>query len=157
MHIQEYEVIKIITLFMVAIATVLALSGCGSIDHRDDFRVDYNNYVSYNGNNLTTLFLADEHGYAYGGIPYICDSMRHWDRTAPNGEFSFIEPDTCEFDFNGLDGIYGDSFDDVVRIVDYRDYGKGGIDYDCASFGVSSTYSDGSFDYDQDDVCSFYL
>ena len=145
------------TLFITAIATILALSGCGSIDHRDDFRVNYDNYVDYNGDNLTTLFLVDEHGYAYAGISYICDSMRTSDRTAPNGEFSFIERDTCEFDFNGLDGDYGYTDDEVVRIVDYRDHGKGGIDYDCASFGASSTYSDGSFDYHEDDVCAFYL
>jgi uncharacterized protein YceK len=149
--------IKKITIALTAMATVLALSGCGSIDHRDDFRVNYDNYVGYNGNNLTTLFLVDNEGYSYKGIPYICDSMRDWDRTAPNGEFSFIEPDTCEFDFNGLDGDHGFIDDEVVRIVDYRDSGKGGIDYDCASFGASSTYTDGSFDYDQDDVCSFYL
>jgi hypothetical protein len=148
---------KKIILFLTTIVAVIALNGCGGIDYRDDYVVDYDNYSAYNGNNLTTLFLVDEYGNTYGGIPYICDSMREWSRTAPNGEFSFVEPDTCEFDFNGLDGIYADSFDDIVRIVDYRDNGKGGIPYECSSFGVSSTYSDGSFDYDQDDVCSFYL
>ena len=148
---------KKITLFLVAMAAMLTFNGCNSIDHRDGFMPNYNNYSTYNGNNLTTLFLSDEQGYAYGGIPYICDSMTTWSTTAPNGEFSFIEPDTCKFNFNGLDGIYNNSFDDVVRIVDYRDYGKGSIGYNCAAFGVSSTYSDGSFEYDQDDVCSFYL
>lgn len=142
-------------MFLTAIVSAVVLSGCGSsIDHRDYYPVDYSNY---DGSNLTTLFLTDERGYAYGGIPYKCDSMYEWSRTAPNGEFSFIVPDTCEFDFYGLDGVYGDEFDDVVRIVDYRDDGKGGIPYECTSFGVSSTYSDGSFEYDQDDICSFYL
>jgi hypothetical protein len=138
-----------------AAVAMLAFNGCSSDSHYDNnSNVNYENYDS---NNLTTLFLVDEQGYAYADIPYKCDSMYEWSRTENNGEFSFVEPDTCEFDFNGLDGIYSDSFDDIVRIVDYRDSGKGGIPYECASFGVSSTYSDGSFDYDEDDVCSFYL
>jgi hypothetical protein len=83
--------------------------------------------------------------------------MYEWSRTAPSGEFSFVEPDTCEFDFTGLDGDFGYTDDEIVRIVDDRNDGKGGIPYECASFGVSSTYSDGSFEYDEDDVCSFYL
>lgn len=145
-----------IIILIASVAVVFGLSGCGSssIDHRGNYPVDVTNY---DGNRLTTLFLVDERGYAYADIPYKCDSMYAWDRTAPNGEFSFIEPDTCEFDFYGLDGVYGDRDDDIVRIVDYRDGGKGGIEYDCSSFGVSSTYSDGSFDYDQDDQCVFYL
>ena len=132
---------------------ILSFNGCSS-DNYNDNNVNYSNYDS---NDLTTLFLVDEQGYAYADIPYKCDSMSNWSKTAPNGEFSFVEPDNCEFDFNGLDGLYGDDFDDIVRIVDDRNSGKGGIPYECASFGVSSTYGDGSFDYDEDDVCTFYL
>ena len=135
---------------MTAVISVVVLNGCNGFVN-DDY---YNNY---NGNNLTTLFLVDERGFSYANIPYKCDSMTRWSHTAPNGEFSFIVPDTCEFDFNGLDGIYRDIDDDIVRIVDDLDRGKGGINYNCASFGISSTYGDGSFDYDQNDVCSFYL
>ncbi|HFQ60797.1 MAG TPA: hypothetical protein ENK39_00675 [Epsilonproteobacteria bacterium] len=141
---------KKIILFMTASIAVLALNGCGGTVY-DDY---YNDYV---GDNLTTLFLVDEQGFAYADIPYKCDSMTRWSHTAPNGEFSFIVPDTCEFDFNGLNGVFGDSLDDIVRIVDDRNSGKGGIEYGCESFGISSTFTDGSFDYDQDDVCSFYL
>jgi len=140
-------------LFIAAMISIMAFNGCNSRNHSDS-NVDYSNYDS---NNLTTLFLVDEQGYAYAGIPYKCDSMSNWSRTANNGEFSFVEPDNCEFDFTGLDGLYGKSFDDIVRIVDYTNDGKGGIPYDCASFGASSTYGDGSFDYDEDDVCTFYL
>jgi len=136
---------KLLILFTTLMA-LLSLNGCnGTYDHRDD------------GFGLTTLFLVDERGFSYANVPYKCDSMRRWSRTANNGEFSFEEPDLCEFDFNGLDGVYGDSFDDIVRIVDYTDDGKGGIPYDCSSFGASSTYSDGSFEYNQDDVCVFHL
>ena len=138
-------------LWISIIITVIAFNGCSN-------NRDYNtNYDKYDSSNLTTLFLVDDQGYAYADIPYKCDSMINWSRTATNGEFSFVDPDNCEFDFDGLKGIYGDSFDDIVRIVDYTNDGKGGIPYDCASFGASSTYGDGSFDYDEDDVCTFYL
>ncbi len=131
-------------MLMVSTLSVVALNGCGGGSD------DYND-------GLTTLFLVDEAGYSYAGIPIHCDSMDYWDETAPNGEFSFYPGEDCEFDFYGLDGVYGDSFDDIVRIVDYTYDGKGGIPYECASFGIGTTYGDGSFDYDIDDQCVFYL
>jgi len=142
---------KLISLLFAGIA-VLALSGCGS--GGGDY---YENPPINDG--LTTLFLIDQEGFAYADIPYICDSMLDWDLTAPNGEFSFYPGEDCEFDFYGLEGNYDDDpyVDDIVYIVDYLDYGKGGIEYECASFGVGSTYADGSFDYDIDDLCTFYL
>ncbi len=142
---------KKIFLLITAFIAVILLNGCGGTIYSDDY---YRNYV---GDNLTTLFLVDERGFSYANIPYKCDSMTQWSYTAPNGEFSFVVPDTCEFDFNGLNGVYRDALDDIVRIVDDRNSGKGGIEYGCESFGISSTFSDGSFDYDQNDVCSFYL
>jgi len=106
-----------------------------------------------------TLFLIDQNGFSYGGIPYICDSMTYWSETRPNGEFTFFPPDNCTFDFYGLNGNYGNDplVDDVVYIVDNLDRGKGGIPYNCSSFGAGTTYGDGSFDYDIDDTCTFYL
>ena len=145
---------KKIFLWLVLIAVDIMMSGCSSNDPYNEVNTDYSNY---NSTHLTTLFLVDEHGFAYADIPYKCDSMYAWSHTAPNGEFSFVEPDSCVFDFNGLNGVYGDSFDDIVRIVDDRNDGKGGIPYECSSFGVSSTYTDGSFEYDENDACSFYL
>ena len=134
---------KLISL-MFAGAAIFVLSGCNYDDDYDD---------------LTTLFLVDQNNESYAGIPYICDSMAHWSQTARNGEFSFYPGEDCEFDFLGLDGNYNNdpSEDDIVYIVDYLDYGKGGILYDCASFGVGSTYNDGSFDYDENDECVFYF
>ena len=131
---------------------VFALSGCGG--GGDDYY-----YEEPINDGLTTLFLVDQDGYSYAGIPYKCDSMADWSKTAYNGEFSFYPGENCEFDFLGLDGDYNidPDVDDIVRIVDDLDYGKGGIPYECASFGVGTTYGDGSFEYDIDDECVFYL
>ena len=129
-----------------SMVAVIGLSGCGSSG---------NNTPS----NLTTLFLVDEQGFSYGGIPYKCDSMRDWSVTAPNGEFTFLPPDNCVFDLFGLDGDYNVNTieDDIVRIVDVAYDGKGGIPYECSSFGIGTTFGDGSFYYDIDDNCVFYL
>jgi len=144
---------KKILIFLMSSIMIMLLNSCKTTVN-DEYEVDYSNY---NSTNLTTLHLVDENGYTYEGIPYICDSMRNWSKTAPNGEFSFVEPDTCIFDFQGLAGMYGDGSDNVVRIVDYTYDGKGGIGYECASFGASTTYGDGSFYYNRDDACEFYL
>lgn len=130
---------------LVSIVVLFGASGCGSSSNND-----YDD-------GLVTLFLVDDFGYSYGGVPYLCDSMRDWEVTLPNGEFTFLPPDNCVFDFYGYNGVYGDRFDDIIRIVDYTESGKGNIPYDCASFGVGSTYLDGSFDYDVNDECVFYL
>ena len=130
------------------LVSTLLFTGCGGGS-------DYNPPAA----NYTTLFLIDQDGNSYGGIPYICDSMTAWSETRPNGEFTFEEPDNCTFDFSGLYGNYGNDplVDDIVYIVDDLDRGKGSIPYECTSFGVSDTYGDGSFDYDKDDSCTFYL
>ena len=139
---------KNILLMLATVFTMFALSACSTND-------DYgNNYAS---DDTTTLYLVDEQDNSYAYIPYICDSMRTWSKTRKDGAFVFIEPETCKFDFNGLDGVYGGEFDEVVRIVDYTNNGKTGIPYECSSFSVRSTYTDGSFDYNENDVCSFYL
>jgi len=126
--------------------SALFFTGCGGDDYYEP-PID----------NATTLFLIDQDGNSYGGIPYICDSMPDWSATRPNGEFTFFPPESCTFDFTGLSGTYGDPLDDIIYIVDDLDRGKGDIPYECSSFGASSTYIDGSFDYDIDDVCTFYL
>ena len=158
---------KKIILFMTAVVAVLALNGCGgSTDYRDDYVVDYDNYSTYNGNNLTTLFLVDDGGYSYARVPYKCDSMYEWSETAPNGEFSFIQHEYCEFDFIGWNGTDPDDGykDNIIYIVDYNDNGKNNIPYECSNFNIGNTnytYDDGinggSFDYDIDDRCTFYL
>jgi len=145
---------KKITLLFATLIALISLNGCDGSYGYDGYG---NNYADANPQNLTTLFLVDGRGMSYANIPYKCDSMNSWSKTANNGEFSFIQPESCEFNFNGLDGIYGDMDDDVVRIVDDLNRGKGGIPYDCTNFRGVSTYDDGSFDYDQDDVCVFHL
>ena len=138
---------KKIIAFLIASVAVFALSGCGGGGSSDA------------PSNATTLFLVDDQGFSYGGIPYKCDSMIDWSVTAPNGEFTFFPPDNCEFDFTGLNGDYNvnPAVDDIVRITDDLNRGKGNIPYECASFGASTTFGDGSFYYDIDDQCVFYL
>ena len=111
----------------------------------------------YHNNGLVSLYLVDENGHAYSNIPYLCKSMTRWDKTSSHGEFKFLPPESCKFDLIGLNGNYGDRFDEVVRVVDYRDNGQSNIDYDCRKFGVGSTDYDGAFDYNIDDECRFYL
>lgn len=134
-------------LLILSVVAVFGFSGCGSSGGGSS------------NDDLVTLFLVDERGFSYGGIPYKCDSMRDWELTLPNGEFTFLPPDNCEFDFLGLEGDYDVDpiVDDIVRIVDFAENGKGGIPYECVSFGASSTFNDGSFFYDIDDRCVFYL
>ncbi len=141
---------KNIIVIVALIIGAFAFSGCnGTFDiYEDD---------PYYGTPLTTLYLVDEYGNSYSGIPYKCDSMYNWSSTAYNGEFTFYPPDDCEFDFRGLNGNNGDLFSDIVRIVDYSNDSKSNIQYDCRSFGGGTTYYDGSFDYNIDDECLFYL
>ena len=140
---------------IVAVVAVLGLSGCGSSGNN-------------NNDGLTTLFLVDEFGSPYEGIPYICDSMRDWETTLPSGEFTFLPPDNCEFDFYGYFGTdpndYTVPYSEFIYIVDDIDQGKNDIPYECSNFNIGNinyTYDDGiydgSFDYDADDSCVFYL
>ena len=136
-------------ILIVSAVAIFGLSGCGG--GGDD------GYVP--PSNLTTLFLVDDQGFTYGDIPYRCDSMRDWEVTAPNGEFTFSPPDNCEFDFSKYNGDNGYNYsnDDKIYIVDAGYNGKGSIPYSCSSFGVGSTYNDGRFFYDEDDRCVFHL
>ena len=138
---------KLITIAFATVA-LLALSGCTGEDSYYD-----------HDDELTTLFLIDQDGNSYANVPYICDSMTHWDKTASNGEFSFYPGENCEFDFDGLIGNYENDYydDDIIYIVDYTEDGKGRIPYECESFGTGSTYGDGSFDYNENDECVFFF
>lgn len=140
---------KQFSIFVSMAVAVAVFSGCGGGGG--------DSYVPPPSVAGATLFLIDQNGFSLGGIPYTCDSGSGV--TAPNGEFTFYPPDNCTFDFLGYNGNYtNDPFvDDIIYIVDDLDVGKGGIPYDCRSFGGSTTFGDGSFDYDIDDVCTFYL
>ena len=135
----------------------MVLNGCGGGSSS-------NNY----NDGLTTLFLVDQDGNSYADIPYICDSMTTSSVTAPNGEFSFYPGEECTFDFDGLYGTDPDDptvpYNEYIYIVDDLDNGKNGIDYECLYFNagnINTTYYDGiwdgSFDYDANDACIFYL
>ena len=144
---------KLISILFAGVA-VVALNGCGG-GSSDYYEEPYND-------GLTTLFLVNEYNEPVNGIEYICDSMANPQYTAPNGEFSFYPGETCEFDFFGLNGTDPDDLlvDDIIYIVDDLYDGKGDIPYQCDFFNVGSinyTYSDGSFEYDWDDRCAFFL
>ncbi len=133
---------------ILTIVAVIGLSGCGGGGSDDD--------------KLITLFLVDEEGNSYSSIPYRCDSMTDWEETPINGEFTFFANEDCEFDFIDLDGTnHNNTSNDLIYIVDSLDSGKNGIDYDCLKFGAGVTeydgIYDGSFEYDIDDECVFYL
>ena len=108
---------------------------------------------SKGGDGLKSYYASQYH------LKYDTDYLHTDCMNYPYGEFSFYSGEDCEFDFIGLEGNYADDpyVDDIVYIVDDLDYGKGGIEYECFSFGVGSTYGDGSFDYNENDQCVFYL
>jgi len=108
---------------------------------------------------LITLFLVDQNGYSLAGVPYKCDSMEFPQYTPNNGEFSFYAGENCSFDFLGFNGNYNNDpySDNIIYIVSDINSGAGDVEFDCSSFGSGITYPDGSFDYDKDDACIFYL
>ena len=148
---------KKVMMFLASLGVVVGLNGCGGGGG------DSGGYVPPPVDNLTTLFLVDENGASYSGIPYICDSMSVTGYTGLDGAFTFIPKEDCTFDFTGLNGTDPNDpyVDNLVYIVDDLDNGKNGIGYQCEYFGVGTTYYDGiwdgAFDYDADDACVFYL
>lgn len=160
---------KRFVMFLASGVAVLTMSGCGGGSSGGS---SSEVYVPVDGSGsssevyvpvddgFTTLFLVDQDGFAYAGVPYICDSMSEWSVTASSGEFSFYVGEYCDFNFDGLYGNYDDDplVDDIVYIVDDLDSGKGGIPYECDSFiGINTTNEDGSFYYDENDACTFDL
>ena len=131
----------------------LMLSGCGTNDG--------NNYIPppIVEPSLITLFLVDQNGFSLAGVPYKCESMTFAEYTPNNGEFSFYAGEDCFFDFKGFKGNYDNDpyTDDIIYIVSDINTGAGNVEFDCSSFGSGITYPDGSFDYDYNDACVFYL
>ena len=98
------------------------------------------------------LYLDDITGAGMGGVEYNCDSgTGGW--TDPDGAFYFYWGDACTFDLYGFSGSAFFS----LHIDDGNIQGVGGIPFDCASGWNGSTYGDGSFEYDMDDICTFYF
>ena len=136
------------------LSSALMLGGCGGSDG--------GNYVPpppVIEPSLITLFLVDQNGFSLAGVPYKCDSMAFAEYTPNNGEFSFYAGENCYFDFLGFEGNYNNDpyVDDIIHIVSDVNTGAGDVAFDCQSFGSGITYPDGSFDYDYNDACVFYL
>jgi len=134
------------------------LSGCGS--YSDGYDDGYDDGF-YDGarvpqGDMVSLFLVDKNGYSIAEVYYSCIDPYGVETptymTAPNGEFSFIPGERCTFD---LYGLYGTP-DDPIFIEDDRGYGKGDIPYRCI-YDEGFTYADGSFEYIEDDICTFYF
>jgi hypothetical protein len=101
---------------------------------------------------MDILYLDDGAG-GLEGVPYVCSSGSGI--TDIDGAFAFYAGDNCTFDLNGYDGTVF-LFDPLF--IDYNDgSGVSDIGYDCASGTNGFTDIDGSFDYDIDDECTFYL
>ena len=135
------------------LSSALMLGGCGGSDG--------GNYIPppVIEPSLITLFLVDQNGFSVSGVPYKCDSMAFSEYTLNNGEFSFYAGENCYFDFLGFKGNYNNDpyVDDIIYIVSDINTGAGDVAFDCQSFGSGITYPDGSFDYNYDDACVFYL
>ena len=137
-------------MLLLAAVSAVMMTGCGG--GGDDYYEP--------GPEPVTLFLLDHLGYSYGGIPYRCDGMINWAYTRPNGEFTFYEYESCEFDFGALHGNYANdpfSGDEVVRITDDLNIGVPNIRYECRSYGPGKTDYDGAFYYDSGDICTFFF
>ncbi len=133
---------KFIFLVTLSISTLL-FTGCGSSD---------NTTVVVPPPEPDTLYLDDGAG-GLAGVSYTCTSGSGF--TNAQGAFTFYAGDNCTFDLTGFDGTVF-LFDPLF--VDYNDgTGVADISYDCVSGIAGSTDVDGSFDYDTDDACTFYL
>ena len=143
---------------IVTVIVMIGLSGCDSYDegYDDGYHDGFYDGARVPDGAMTTLFLIDKDGFTLGGVAYSCIDPSGMDTgnfvTAPNGEFSFIPGERCTFD---LYGLYGTP-EDPVFIEDDRGLGKGDIPYQCIQ-DEGFTYRDGSFEYIDDDICTFYF
>ena len=143
---------------IVTVIVMIGLSGCDSYDegYDDGYHDGFYDGARVPDSAMTTLFLIDKDGFTLGGVAYSCIDPSGMDTgnfvTAPNGEFSFIPGERCTFD---LYGLYGTP-EDPVFIEDDRGLGKGDIPYQCIQ-DEGFTYEDGSFEYIDDDICTFYF
>ncbi len=100
---------------------------------------------------MDVLYLDDINGIGMADVPYVCDSGSGM--TDMDGAFYFYWGEACEFDLFGFDGdlFFSLHMDDADSI------GIEGIPFECMSGWDSVTYIDGSFEYDMDDICTFYF
>lgn len=103
--------------------------------------------------NWDVLYIDDAGLNGIAGLPYDCSSNSGF--TDGDGGFTFIAGDNCTFDFTGFDGTI--FFTDPL-FLDFEDgSGVTGVGYDCASGVTGATDFQGGFDFDVDDICTFYL
>ena len=143
------------SILMIASLTLLvSINGCynnndtGIYGTQEDDDSHYSSILRY---------LVDENGYALDKVRYRCDSDSVA-QTFSDGEFSFDAPESCIFYFEGFDGNYGNGSDSdkIIRIVKYSGEGEENIRYRCdSSDEFSNTNEDGSFEYEEDDICTF--
>jgi hypothetical protein len=137
------------------IISMFSLSGCGS--YSDGYEDGYNDGTRDASSDMISLFLIDQDGNSAGDVPYSCvdennEFVGSW-ITKPDGEFSFYAGERCTFDLDGYDGTP----DDPLFIEDDIGRGKSDIPYECEQGDAGFTDDDGSFDYLQDDRCTFYF
>ncbi|MEO1953091.1 MAG: hypothetical protein ABGW74_00135 [Campylobacterales bacterium] len=137
------------------IISIFTLNGCGS--YSDGYEDGYYDGVRDYGDNMVSLFLVDQDGFSAGGVVYSCidednNFVGEW-ITKPNGEFSFYIGERCTFDLEGYNGTP----DDPLFIEDDIGSGKEDIPYECEQGDAGFTNRYGSFDYLQDDRCTFYF
>jgi len=146
-----------LTIFLVSLGAMVALSGCGGSSYDEGYEDGFYDGAREPVAAMTTLYLRDIEGFSAGGVHYVCqdpDGRVSADVvTAPNGEFSFYPGERCTFDLRGFLGTP----DDPLFIQDDAGLGKGDIPYACYGGDAGFTYADGSFEYLQDDSCTFYF
>jgi len=140
---------------MTIVVSMLALNGCGS--YSDGYDDGYYDGARDHSDKIISLFLIDQNGYSASDVHYSCvdennNLVGEW-ITKPDGEFSFYVGERCTFDLRGFEGTP----DDPLFIEDDIGRGKGEIPYECEQGDAGFTTSAGSFDYLQDDRCTFYF
>jgi len=138
------------------VVSLFALSGCGS-SYDDGYDDGYDDATRAYSADMVSLFLVDKDGFSAGGVPYSCvdednNLVGEW-ITKPDGEFSFYAGERCTFDLDGYDGTP----DDPLFLEDDIGNGKEDIPYECDKGDAGFTDEDGSFEYLQDDKCTFYF
>ena len=106
-----------------------------------------------NDSEMFTLFLVDANNNPISNVSYDCDTG--YGETEKNGAFHFYEGENCVFNFLGFNGT--EFSNDYLYIVDIDYIGMENIDYNCQGYGRDYTSLNGGFEYNQNDICTFYF
>ncbi len=127
-------------------AAAIIFTGCGSSSSGGG-----GGYVPPPPPAMDVLYLDDINGIGLANVPYDCDSGSGV--TDLDGAFYFYWGEACTFDLFGFDGDVFFS----LHIDDVDAFGVGGVPFECVSGWNGATYGDGSFEYEMDDICTFYF